>query len=130
MAKKDYNWHMLSLAQQDLVKRIRKDKSLDEQSRNELLGGFNNWLESFPIKIGVGHETDLLTGRFESKEKLNTQQVEERLLQAKEGISPKFKSRRAVEEMYKAIADRPGSRQTRSQGLLSVSGPLVPKLGA
>lgn len=35
-----------------------------------------------------------------------------------EGIEPKFKARKATEEYYKAIIDKPGGKQTRSPDLL------------
>lgn len=75
-----------------LLKTIEADQTIDTQSKGEFLD-----------LLMKGTKTSVVGGEYQK---------------AVEGIDPKYKSRKNVEEYYKAIVDKPGARQTRSPDML------------
>lgn len=79
-----------------LIKDITANEQIDTISKNEFLD----------ILMGVGTVTSGNRGRVGY--------VANEFAKAMEGIDPKYRSRKNVEEYYKLVVDRPGNRQTRS----------------
>lgn len=75
-----------------LTKTIQEDTTIDSQSKSEFL--------------------EMLLGGTK------VANVAAEFRKAVEGIDPKYRSRKNVEEYYKAMIDKPGAKQTRSPDLL------------
>jgi hypothetical protein len=92
--------------------KIADDETIDRQSKGEFLSMLDAYdpEKALAGKTGVG-EAAVSYGNFISG-------IDKEYQKAVEGIDPKYKSRKNVEEYYKAIVDKPGARQTRSPDML------------